>query len=109
MMSDNPDPIQLWQFAIEIGNDPVAAFTECVLPNFEIETLPIPEGGQTGYTVTLPGPIKAGVITLKNGLFIGSKMFQWYLNMLSGNFDSDDFKQISLIVYKDGKQAFRFD
>ncbi len=107
-MSDNPDPISGFKFALQFDTDPVAAFTECDLPSFELDTQEIKEGGQMGFTTTLPGPLKAGRITLKNGLMIGSKMLEWYMEMLSGSFDEDSFRNVTVIVYKSGLPAYSF-
>jgi len=104
----DPDPVLGYKFGVIIGAAPVAAFTECVLPNLEIDTQEVKEGGQSGYTLTLPGNLKAGRLTLKNGLMVGSDMLNWYLQMLYGAFTEASYKNITVVVYKGGKIVYNF-
>ena len=83
-----------FRFVVEIGNQRVAAFTECVLPAIEWEVEEIKEGGLNSYTHQLPGRRKAAKITFKNG--VGkSELLDWYLSTMSGNFER---KPVTLIL-----------
>lgn len=83
-----------FRFVVEIGNQRVAAFTECVLPAIEWEVEEIKEGGLNSYTHQLPGRRKAAKITFKNG--VGkSELLDWYLSTMSGTFER---KPVTLIL-----------
>ena len=96
-------------FVIEIGGERVAAFTECTLPDLEIEIQEQKEGGQNTYVHMLPGPRKAGRVTLSRGLDKKSKLMKWYFDVLNGKVKQAT-KPISIILFDARKnQLARWD
>jgi phage tail-like protein len=76
----------VFRFVVSIDDTALAAFTECTLPNIEMETETLKEGGLNTYVHQLPGMLKAATITLKNGVGIAKDLQQWYLDTMSGKF-----------------------
>jgi phage tail-like protein len=74
-----------FRFMVSIEGLNVAAFTECTLPNLQVETEEIKEGGQNTYTHKLPVRINAGTITLRSGLTRNDALLKWYLQVLKGD------------------------
>ena len=74
-----------FRFLVEIKGVGRAAFTECTLPDIEVEIEEVKEGGLNSYVHQLPGRRRAAKISLKNG--IGQNdLLDWYLETLSGLF-----------------------
>lgn len=85
-------------FQVLVDGIPMAAFTECTLPNLEIETSEeIKEGGLYDYSHRLPVRMKSGSVTLKHGLIRGNVLMEWYSAMLKGNF-SKAKREVTVIV-----------
>ncbi len=59
-------------------------FTECTLPALEIDVLEQKEGGYLTGVHLLPGPVKAGRVTLKSGLTKDTELLKWYKEVLNG-------------------------
>ena len=76
------EPHLTFRYMVQIDNVNSAVFTECKLPSFQIETLEIKEGGQNNFTHQLPIRVKAGSITLKNGISKDDELLKWYLDVL---------------------------
>ena len=93
-----------FRFTVTISDEIVAAFGECSLPNLEIETLEVKEGGQNEYSHRLPVRVKQGTLTLRYGLTRSDKLLKWYVRLLHG-LDGDDknfkdlIKQVSVTMY----------
>jgi phage tail-like protein len=85
-------------FVVEIGGTRMAAFTECTLPNLEIEVEEVKEGGRNEYVHVLPGQRKSGRIILKRGLTTSLDLFNWYKQMLSGGV-APATKTVSIILF----------
>jgi phage tail-like protein len=77
-----PEPHAAFRFAVEIGSKIEAVFTECKLPDIEIETQEIKEGGLNTHTHFLPGRRKGHKFTLKNGVGHGENLWKWTLEGL---------------------------
>ncbi|MEZ4661668.1 MAG: phage tail protein [Caldilineaceae bacterium] len=50
-----------FRFVVEIGQDKVAAFTECTLPVLDWQIEELKEGGQNMFVHQLPGPRKTAL------------------------------------------------
>lgn len=75
-----------FRFYISVNRSPQAAFTECDLPDIELDIEEIKEGGQNDYPHQLPGRRKAARISLKNG--VGkSSLLEWYFSVLDGKIE----------------------
>jgi phage tail-like protein len=90
-------------FVVEIAGEKVAAFTECSLPDLEVEIEEYKEGGQNEYVHMLPGPRKAGRVTLSRGLDKEAKLMKWYLKVLSGQI-TPATSSLSIILFDSQRQ-----
>lgn len=59
-------------------------FTECTLPSLEVEVTEQKEGGYNAGVHLLPGPVKAGRLTLKRGITKSSALLAWYAQVARG-------------------------
>ncbi|MCJ7624770.1 MAG: phage tail protein [Anaerolineaceae bacterium] len=75
-----------FRFIVSIDNTAVAAFTECTLPELELEIETVKEGGLNTFVHQLPSAIKPNKLILKNGVGVASEMQDWYLETMSGQF-----------------------
>jgi len=73
-----------FSFKVEIGKVEAAVFDECTLPSLEVETTEQKEGGYTTGVHILPGPVKAGRLTLKRGVIKSNELMKWYLDVAAG-------------------------
>jgi phage tail-like protein len=87
-----------FRFTVEIGGIEEAVFSECSLPVLEVEIHEQKEGGYNSGAHLLPGPVKAGRITLKRGLAQSSDLLGWYRDVANGNV-RDAERQISVVMY----------
>ena len=74
------------RFYVEIGGSTQAVFTEVGGIHLEMQTQPLQEGGQNGFTHYLPGPTKVSTVTLKRGIARTDELAAWYLGNLPGEF-----------------------
>lgn len=75
-----------FRFLVSVDKQAQAAFTECSLPNIELELEEIKEGGLNTYPHQLPGRRKAARISLKNG--VGKcALLEWYAAILGGTIE----------------------
>lgn len=88
-----------FRFSVEFDNVTVGAFTECTLPNFQIDTEPIVEGGRNNYVHELPKPGKVGHITLKRGIVANDMLMDWYFQLLEGRFSAASLKSVSITMF----------
>lgn len=77
-----------FRFVVQIDRVDHGAFTECTLPNMQIETEDLIEGGQNEYVHKLPIRAKPGPVTLRYGLMRGNYLLDWYMEVLQGNFQN---------------------
>ena len=87
-----------FRFMVSIEGLNVAAFTECSLPNLQVETEEIKEGGQNAYTHKLPVRINAGSITLRSGISRNDALLKWYLQVLKGDMKHAT-RTVSIIIF----------
>jgi len=74
------------RFYVKIGNDAQAMFTEMGGLQFETAVTEYEEGGSNGYVHRLPGRTKISNITLKCGVTNSHTFYNWYLDILQGQF-----------------------
>lgn len=104
------DPVASFRFAVEIDGTPIGAFTECTLPNFEIETEQIKEGGRNDMIHVLPGRGKPGNLTLKHGVMINDQFMKWAYQVMVNAFGEQKHKSVTVIMYGvDHKPIYRFE
>jgi phage tail-like protein len=90
------DPYVHLRFALQIGEVTLAMFTECSALTIETETFEYAEGGLNSHTHKLPTRTKYGNVTLKRGLDETHELYDWYLQVVSGDFKR---QHISIVLY----------
>jgi phage tail-like protein len=101
------DPYVHLRFALEIGQVTMSMFTECSAMTIETETFEYAEGGVNSHTHKLPTRTKYGNVTLKRGLDETQELYDWYLQVVSGDFKR---RHISIVLYDiHGKRARHWD
>lgn len=98
-----PEAHAAFSFAVRLDGQPQAVFTECTLPSLEVDVQEQKEGGYNSGVHLLPGPVKAGRITLKGGLTRSNEMLKWYREVASGQPEAAK-KQVEVTMY-DAKGA----
>jgi phage tail-like protein len=76
-----------FRFVVKLGDEAIAAFTECNLPVIEWEMEEVKEGGLNTFVHMLPGRRKRPTITLKNGVGLAQKMIDWYIAGMNEQFE----------------------
>ncbi len=74
-----------FRFVVTVDDIHLATFTEFVMPNLQVETLSIKEGGQNSYAHTLPVRVTTGNATLRRGFASDMRLLGWYLDVLKGD------------------------
>jgi phage tail-like protein len=98
-----------FRFVVQIDGIGEAVFTECTLPNLEVEVDEQKEGGFNTGTHLLPGRVRRGTITLKRGLASASTLMSWYLAVMQGKI-KESRRPVSVILYdSQGEQLMRWD
>jgi len=87
-----------FRFAVQFGGSEQAVFTECTLPSLEVDVHEQKGGGYNKGVHLLPGPVKAGRITLKRGVTQSSELLKWYSDVASGNAQKAE-RNVSVIMY----------
>ncbi len=75
-----------FRFVVKLGNESVAAFTECTLPSIEWDVEEVREGGLNTFVHQLPGRRKAGKVSLKNGVAKNS-LVDWFIQAMKESFE----------------------
>ncbi|MEQ8677310.1 MAG: phage tail protein [Aggregatilineales bacterium] len=94
-------PIEIhpsFRFAVKIDNINYAAFTECTLPNLQVETQDIKEGGQNEYVHKLPVRVNVGTITLRHGITKDFELLNWYIQVLQGEIEKAT-RTVEVVMY----------
>ena len=73
-----------FRFNVSIDNEYIAYFTECTLPNLQVETMDVKEGGQNTFTHKLPVRVNVGTVKLRHGMTSDAQLLQWYMLSLQG-------------------------
>lgn len=92
-----------YRFVVQLDGSAEAAFTECTLPSLEVDVLEQKEGGYNTGVHLLPGPVKAGRVTLKTGLTRSSKLLEWYRDV-ANNASKGTHRNVSVIMYDSEQQ-----
>jgi phage tail-like protein len=75
-----------FRFVVVVGNEALAAFTECTLPVIDWEIQEVKEGGLNTHVHHLPGMRKSARLSLKNG--VGrSELWTWCTNTMAEKFE----------------------
>jgi len=79
------DPLPVFCFKVTVSNMGAEAFFKSVSGlRYEMETVPVREGGQNTTTYQLVGPAKWSNIVLKRGFTKDSKLIAWRQEWLGG-------------------------
>jgi phage tail-like protein len=79
--ANDPDPVPLFKFWVEMENIVVAEFKECSGLSIEREVEQRKEGGVNDYVHLLPGRLKYTNITLKHGIAdpdTSTTLWKWF-------------------------------
>ena len=95
---ERTDPHAAFRFAVQIDGIDEAYFSECDLPSLEVDVHEQKEGGYNTGVHLLPGPVKAGRITLRRGLVTSSALLKWYQDVANGKL-SDVEKAVTVVMY----------
>jgi len=95
---ERTEAVGAFRFAVQIDGIDEAVFSECTLPNLEVDIQEQKEGGYNSGVHQLPGPLKPGKLVLKRGLAHSSQLLSWYQDVLTGNL-KDVQKQVSVVMY----------
>ncbi len=87
-----------FRFTVAIDNVNNAAFTEFRMPNLQVETMDIKEGGQNTYVHKLPVRVTVGSATLRNGISRDLTLLNWYLQVLQGDLEHA-VRQVTVVMY----------
>lgn len=87
-----------FRFSVIIDGVPAAVFSECTLPSLEVDVHEQKEGGYNGGTHLLPGPVKAGRITLKSGLSQTGVLLRWYQSVAYGK-AAEAARNLTIVMY----------
>lgn len=93
-----PEAHASFSFAVRLGGEAQAVFTECTLPSLEVEIHEQHEGGYNSGVHLLPGRVKASRVTLKGGLIRSNDMLKWYRDVANGQPEAAK-KQVEVIMY----------
>lgn len=84
-------------FMVVIDGVNYATFSECVLPDLQLETEDIKEGGQNEYVHKLPVRVTVGSVKLKHGMTQASELLTWYLQIMRGDVENAT-RQMSIVL-----------
>jgi phage tail-like protein len=94
MIRASEDPFMSFQFTVTVGangQDVVGGFSDVTGLGAETEVETLRVGGVNSAEVTLPGPTKfSSRLVLKRGLGDPSKLWKWYLQIMSGAITRED-------------------
>lgn len=98
MSANQVDPNIGFRFAVMVDGVNNAAFTEFKLPNLDVQTADIQEGGQNTYVHKLPVRVSVGSATLRHGITKDLTLLKWYLQVLKGDLDNA-LRQVTVVMY----------
>lgn len=87
-----------FRFSVTVDNIEAGAFTECNLPNIQMETEEIKEGGQNTYSHKLPVRVNVGSVTLRRGITKNDVLLNWYLQVVRGEIKTA-IRKVTVIVF----------
>jgi phage tail-like protein len=83
-MLERQDPLNAFNFHVEIGKLVIAGFSECTGLQAEIDTQPYSEGGVNDYEHNFWGRTKYPRLVLKRGLTQIDGLWEWYWEVMQG-------------------------
>jgi phage tail-like protein len=84
-------------FQVMIDGVHYGSFTECVLPDLQLETEDIKEGGQNTYIHKLPVRVNVGTVKLRHGITKDTELLTWYRQILRGDVENAT-RQVSIVL-----------
>ncbi len=90
------------RFSVDIQGEIVGDFTECSGLNGEIEVETYQEGGLNEYEHKLPGRVKYGNVTLKNGLASALSLWDWFHSISTGQVKRREISIVMYMQYREG-------
>jgi phage tail-like protein len=84
-------------FQVMIDDVHYGSFTECVLPDLQLETEDIKEGGQNTYIHKLPVRVNVGTVKLRHGITKDAELLTWYRQILRGDV-ANATRQVSIVL-----------
>lgn len=103
MVANLVNPTGGFRFTVAIDGVNNAAFTEFRLPNLDVQTVDIQEGGQNTYIHKLPVRVSVGPATLRHGITRDLTLLKWYLQVLKGDLENA-YRQVTVVMYDVGRQ-----
>lgn len=91
-------PEQVYRFQVIVDDMFFATFTEFKIPDLEVQTMDVIEGGQNAYVHKLPVRVSTGPVVLKRGVTADMSLIDWYMQVADGNV-SDARRQVSVIMF----------
>jgi phage tail-like protein len=108
-MNGRAEALAAFRFVVQIDGVSEAYFTECTLPNLEVEVEEEKEGGFNQGVHLLPGRVKRGTLTLKRGLAQSSALLAWYSEVMQGQL-AKVRRQVSVMLFDStGEPVVRWD
>lgn len=87
-----------FRFTVAIDNINFAAFNEFRLPNLQVETMDIKEGGQNQYIHKLPVRVNVGTASLKQGVTRDFALLNWYMQVMKGDM-AGAARQVTVVMF----------
>jgi phage tail-like protein len=84
----NTDPLQVYNFLIEIDGLVVGGFAECSGLAAETEIYEYREGGMNDFMHTFVGPTKYTPLVLRRGMSASNHLWEWYQEVISQGVNS---------------------
>ncbi|KXU87039.1 hypothetical protein CR51_36240 [Caballeronia megalochromosomata] len=103
----NDDPCRDYNFRVQVGQDVMGYFYDCIGPSMRVHKIPYREGGSAYFTRSLPGPVDPGDVTLTYGMTRTSDLWEWFMNTVKGKRDR---RLVNIIMLgNDGaSEAYRY-
>ena len=81
------DPFQAFNFLVEVEGIVIGGFMECSGLRVETEGQEYAEGGLNDYTHSFRGRTKYSPLTLKRGMTLDDRLWQWHQDVVKGKFE----------------------
>lgn len=78
-------PEATFRFRVKVDGLYFAAFTEFQMPDLQMETQDLKEGGQNTFIHKLPVRMKVGPAILRQGITVDLALMQWYMMVVNGD------------------------
>jgi len=101
------DPEGNYFFALLVGKEEIAHFTECSGLKSSTEIFELQEGGMNGMVHKLPGQSKWDNITLRFGTTKDTTLVAWRYEVLADEFGEGSRRNASIVVLNNQRQVVR--